>query len=169
MSVAAGLFMAITFAGGLLAVGLRNILHAVFGLAISLFGIAGLFLVLGSPFVAAMQVLIYIGGISIAMIFVVMLSTVMKPRDREATGKKLLAGIASVLFFAAVAVVIHDADLGEVEAPPDAAAGWTVERLGGSLLDEYNVVFEGLSLVLLLAIVGAIVIARREDEEEASS
>jgi NADH-quinone oxidoreductase subunit J len=166
VTIAAGLFMAITFAGGFLAVGLRNILHAVFGLAVALFGIAGLFLVLGSPFVATMQVLIYIGGISIAMIFVVMLSSVMQPKEREGSGKRVFAGIVSLAFFSAIAVVIHDAKLGEVEAPPNATAGWTVENLGTSLLNEYNVIFEALSLVLLLAIIGAIVIAKRDTEDD---
>jgi NADH-quinone oxidoreductase subunit J len=168
MTIAAGLFIAITIAGALLAVNLRNILHAVFGLAVALFGIAGLFLVLNSPFVATMQVLIYIGGISIAMIFVIMLSPVVAMKTSEPAGKRALAALASMAFFAAMAVVVHKAELGEVDAmaPKRPEHDWGVKSLGDQLLDHYNVVFEALSLVLLLAIVGAIVIAKRDTEED---
>lgn len=162
MSIAAGLFMAIALAGALLAVGLKNVLHAVFGLAVSLLGIAGLFLVLGSPFVAAMEVLIYVGGISIAMIFVVMLSAVVGMKVGETGGRRLLAAAAAALFFASVAVVVSGTEF--ATAGERSADAWSVKALGVNLLDRYNVVFEALSLILLLAIIGAVAIARRESD-----
>ena len=159
--VATGLLMAVSVAGALIAVGVRNILHAIFGLAISLLGIAGLFLVLGSPFVAAMEVIIYVGGISVAMIFAVMLSTVVAGASASgSTRRRLMAAAVSLLVFAALAGVIIDADFGPPAQVADDA--WHVARLGEALLDEFNVVFETLSLILLLAIIGAIVISRRE-------
>ncbi|MCG8420181.1 MAG: NADH-quinone oxidoreductase subunit J [Proteobacteria bacterium] len=157
--ITAGLLMAVTFAAALLAVTLRNVLHAIFGLAVALLGIAGIFITLGSPFVAAMEVLVYVGGISVAMVFAVMLSTVVARQD-EGGRRRVWAGLAALGFFAAMALVITRADFGPDSDPSEQA--WAVAEIGGDLLTHYNVVFEALSLVLLIAIVGAVAISRRE-------
>jgi NADH-quinone oxidoreductase subunit J len=159
--------MAATLAGALLAVSLSNVLHAIFGLALALLGVARIFLVLGSPFVAAMEVLIYVGGISVAMIFAVMLSSVVARDRREGWGRRLLAVTAAGLFFAGAAAVLTQTDFAVRALAPGAGAG-SVARIGQGLLDEYNVVFETLSLVLLLAIIGAIVISRRDADADAA-
>ncbi len=168
MDAATGLLMAIAVAGALLAVSLKNILHAIFGLAITLLALAGMFLVLGSPFVAAMEVLIYVGGISVAMVFAVMLSTVV-PKDRPESGwRRGGAALVALTFLLGVGAVIIQTDF---SAATDAAAAgpemWEVKRIGVALLDRYNLVFEALSVVLLLAIIGAIVISRRDKIEPA--
>lgn len=152
--------MTLTIGGAILAMSRRNIVHAVFGLAIALLGVALCFLALGSPFVAAMQVLIYIGGITIAMIFAVMLSATSGEQERESVAKRVLAALVAIAFFLALAPVIMNADLGESIA--QAERDWSLETIGRELLDRYNVVFELLSVVLLLAIIGAIAIARHE-------
>ena len=155
-----GLAMASTIAGAILAVSRRNVVHAVFGLAIALVGVALAFLALGSPFVAAMQVLIYIGGITVAMIFAVMLSGTGQREEPEGIGRRLFAGITAVLFFVALAPVLINTDFGA--APVVAEEAWSLRTIGFNLLDRFNVVFELLSAALLLAIVGAIAIARHE-------
>lgn len=161
MTVATGLLMAVTIAGALVAVNVRNILHAIFGLALALLGIAGLFLILGSPFVAAMEVLIYVGGISVAMVFAVMLSSVTHVEPEGGT-RRLLAALAAGTLVAGVVVAVHHAGF-----PVDAVGvtdpeAWSVQKIGVELLDRYNVVFETLSVILLLAIIGAITIANRD-------
>ena len=154
------IFVAIAIFGGILAITLRNILHAIFGLALSLFGIAGLFLYLGSPFVAAMEILVYVGGISVAMVFAVMFSYSGRFRDVKArdilTAALPTLGVLSVLW-----MILRKTTF--TPAPPDRDG--SVEAIGRALLTEYNLVFEALSVVLLLAIVGAIVIARPERTE----
>lgn len=169
MTIATGMLMAITLAGALLAVGLRNILHAVFGLAVSLMGVAGLFLVLGSPFVAAMEVLIYVGGISIAMVFVVMLSSVEKMKTGEPLPRKLLGVVAAGALASVIAVVIHKAGMDMKLSDVGSRGDWSVHQVGADLLDRYNLVFEALSVVLLLAIIGAILIARRDEPGAAAA
>ena len=157
--ITASALMAVTLIGAFLAVTLRNVLHAIFGLAVTLFGVAGVFLVLNSPFVAAMEILIYVGGISVAMVFAVMLSTVVSRQD-EGRRRHILAGFAAIALFVAVAAVITHTNFG-----PDAtqtSESFSVAAMGGSLLGRYNVVFELLSVVLLLAIIGAIAISRRD-------
>ncbi len=165
MTAATGLLMSMAVAGALLAVSLKNVLHAIFGLAIALLAIAGLFVVLNSPFVAAMEVLIYVGGISVAMVFAVMLSTVVPKHAAETPLRRGAAALIAVLFMLGVGAVVVGADLSLVSprAVPDEL--WSVAHLGRWLLDDYNLVFEALSVVLLLAILGAIVISRRDKED----
>ena len=155
-----GIAMVITIAGAILAVSRRNVVHAVFGLAIALVGVALAFLALGSPFVAAMQVLIYIGGITIAMIFAVMLSATRERDSNDGAWRRVFAGLAAVGFFVAIAPVLISTDFGVTQQASESA--WSLKEIGKALLDQYNVVFELLSVVLLLAIVGAIAIARHE-------
>lgn len=160
MSVGFMLPFVIIVAGAVLAVTSSNILHAVFGLAISLVGVAGAFLALGSPFVAVMEVLIYVGGIAVTMIFAVMLSSVNSPIERHGWLRKLMAALAAGLFFLGGSMVILNADFGAgQQLPPEA---WDVRAIGANLLERFNLAFETLSVVLLLAIVGAIVIVRKE-------
>lgn len=168
MTAVTGLLMAIAVAGALLAVSLKNVLHAIFGLAITLLALAGLFVVLGSPFVAAMEVLIYVGGISVAMVFAVMLSTVVPKHPPETALRRGGAALVALVFMLGVGAVIVGADLPAqvaARAPEVAPALWSVTQLGTALLDHYNLVFEALSVVLLLAIIGAITISRRDEGE----
>jgi NADH-quinone oxidoreductase subunit J len=164
VSLAIGISTMIAVAGAILAVSLSNILHAVFGLAISLLGCAGLFFALGSPFVAAMEVLVYVGGISVAMVFAVMLSHSIASRpEAESVARRLSGAIPASLFFITMAYAIHKTTF--VGAPAASAEAWSVEAIGRDLLTHYSLVFELLSLVLLVAIMGAIAIATRETEE----
>ena len=160
MSFSFALASVITLAGALLAVGRSNILHAVFGLAISLVGVAGVFFTLNSPFVAIMEILIYIGGIAVTMIFAVMLSTVVDPNERESRRRRFLAAVVAGAFGLAVALVILNTEFAPAQELD--ASAWSLEQVGRNLLGRYNLAFETLSVVLLLAIVGAIVIVRKD-------
>ncbi len=155
-------FVALVLIGGFMAAFSRQVLYAIIGLGVSLLGLAGLFLNLGSAFVAAMQVLIYIGGITVAIVFAMMLSIAMSIRPPNPDARKLGFAIAcAVIFFGAVAYLIRGASFQQVARPPSEDA-WSVGALGHALLTHYNLVFETLSLVLLLAIIGAISIAHKE-------
>jgi len=165
MTIPVGILMAICIAGAFIAVSVKNVLHAVFGLAIALLAVGGLFLYLGSPFVAAMEVLIYVGGISVAMVFAVMLSQAISSLDdSEGWVRRALGLIPAVAFLCMIVPIItgHEATL----APELPAALWSVEAIGRALLTHYNLVFELLSVVLLLAILGAIAIAQRPKKGE---
>jgi NADH:ubiquinone oxidoreductase subunit 6 (subunit J) len=155
-------FVALVVLGGLLAAFSRQVLYAIIGLGVTLLGLSGLFLFLGSPFVATRQLLIYIGGITVAIVFAMMLSVSMAINPPQSDrAKSALATLAAALFFAAVFVAMRGAEFSTPLEPVQAAA-WSIEQIGHLLLNSYNVVFETLSVVLLLAIVGAILIARRE-------
>ncbi len=152
-------FAGLCVVGGVLAVTLRNILHSILALAVTLMGIAALFLYLGSPFVAAMEVVIYVGGITVAMIFAIMFAYTLSLRP-AAVRANLAAALPAVAFFVLMIGVFRRATFDYAPAGRD----WSLEVVGRALLTHYNVVFEALSVVLLLAIVGAIGIARRDPD-----
>lgn len=153
------LFAALVLSGALMAAWTRHILYAIIGLGISLFGVAGLFLYLGSPFLAAMQLLIYIGGITVAIVFAMMMSIAMTvtppPRNRV---KTVFAAVCTAAFGLGVFQLLRATQFEILPAAPE--KDWSVAAIGHALLTHYNLVFETLSVVLLLAIIGAILIAR---------
>lgn len=147
----------LTVAGAALAVFPRNILYNVLGLAFALAGVGGFYLFLGSFFIAMMQLLIYVGAICIAIVFAIMLS---RPLHLEVPQRRVpkvaLASLASLIFLAAMAgVIVKTKWIPAVERSTD----WSVETIGHLLLTRYDLVFEVISVVLLVAIIGAILTA----------
>jgi len=144
----------LTFGGAALAVFPRNIVYNVLGLIVCLSGVAGLFLYLGSFFLALMQLLIYVGAICVAIVFAIMLS---RPLHLELPKRRLpkvvMSAGAAGLFFAAIAAVSW-----KTAWKPAAQRGtdWSITTIGHLLLTRYDLVFELISLVLLVAIIGAI-------------
>lgn len=162
LSLATGLAMMVTIAGAMVAAGARSIVHALFGFAIALAGVAAAFAILNSPFVAAMEVLIYIGGITVAMVFAVMLSSAGKREPTQSASRHIMAFVVAIMFLVGVGSILLTTEYGP--KPETTEAAWSVEAIGKYLLNEFNVVFELLSVVLLVAIVGAITIAGRDDD-----
>ena len=147
----------LTLGGAVIAVFPRNILYNVLGLVLALTGVAGIFLYLGSFFIALMQLLIYVGAICIAIVFAIMLS---RPLHLELPKRKVpkivMSAGAGLIFFAALTSVA----LRTVWTPALHRAGdWSVQAIGNLLITKYDLVFELISLVLLVAIIGAIVTA----------
>jgi NADH-quinone oxidoreductase subunit J len=148
----------------LFAAGSRNLVRAVLWLGLVLAMTAVLFVMLGASFLATVQVLLYIGGVVTLMIFGVMLThrsgDVAIPR---ATRRRLPAAIASIALFAALALAITKAGprLAPAVAQPPELASLATTLLGKDLL-----AFEALSLLLLAAMIGAIVLARPRDAGE---
>jgi NADH-quinone oxidoreductase subunit J len=164
MTLATIACMAVTLAGAVIAVNARNVMRAVLALALALVGVAGLFLLLGSPFVAAMEILIYVGGISVMMIFAVMLSYSISANSPETSmARRALALLPSLGFLGLVAFTMIGTDFGTM--PETSAEAWSVQAVGRALLTEYALNFELLSMVLLLAIVGSVTIARQFTDE----
>lgn len=147
----------LTFAGAAIAVFPRNIVYNVTGLVLALSGVAGLYLYLGSMFVALMQLLIYVGAICIAIVFAIMLSRPLYLETPKRKGAKVAAAVGSSLLFliASIGVAFKTAWQPALERSTD----WSMVTIGHMLLTRYNLVFEVISLVLLVAIIGAILTA----------
>ncbi len=147
-------------AGALIAVLSSRLIRSVCGLAICSIGLAGLYYFLHSPFLAAMEILIYIGAVCVMIIFAVMLAEPDEPAP-DRGGSSLLWGSLAVL--AAWAIFGALAWLGTHAkwAPPEQLANdGSVQAIGRSLLTTYSLAFELISLALLVAIMGALAIAR---------
>lgn len=171
-------FAIMSLGSGLMVVTSRNLFHSVLFLMASLFGVAGLFVLLVAPFLAAIQVLVYIGAIAILMLFVIMLTRQVMTRP-EVYNQQMAGSIvtAAILFLALLFVLTPLADeLGgdfeqvNAQAVADAKDApdvdyVTVEELGRAFVtrDGFVLPFEVSSILLTAAMIGAIVVAR-EDE-----
>ena len=154
---------AVMVAGALLLVIHRNPVACAMFLVVIMLGLAGVFLLLGAFFIAAIQIIIYAGAIMVLFLFVVMLLNVeneaLRLRDRffsVSVGTALGVLILAELFFLL-------RGLGEVGkgVPPFAPQGGA-EQVGSVLFTRYLFAFEVASLLLLAALLGALFIARRE-------
>jgi NADH-quinone oxidoreductase subunit J len=161
-------FVALTFMGGFMAIRSRLLMHAVLGLMVSLFGVAGLYFYLGSPFLTMMQILIYVGAVCIIIVLGVMLGNT---PDQLAVknlkrGNMLLALIACSTGF--VALFVAAISRTEFTAPTEHVGDMSIRFVGENLLFQYCLAFELISVILLTAISGAIILARDGREEKTS-
>jgi len=142
----------------------RNIIYSAWSLLFALLGAAGLYVFLGADFPAVAQVLIYIGGVLVLILFAIML-TKQIGEDPKLTNAHLGLPAGVALAVVTVATLSYTA----VMAPWKEVAqrGWepTSARLGIAFLTDYLLPFEVASVVLLAALVGAVVIARKEIKE----
>jgi NADH-quinone oxidoreductase subunit J len=152
------IMVAITLIGGLIACNSERLVRSVAGLIVCFVGVAGLYYFLNSPFVAMMQILIYVGAVAVTISFAIMLAA---PEEQKRVGPSgplvgpfgfataaLLAGGFSILAIRTDWKVMEKINDG------------SVKTIGIHLLTEYSMVFELISIVLLIAILGALVIAR---------
>jgi NADH-quinone oxidoreductase subunit J len=144
-----------------------NLIHAVLWLGATLLTTAGLYAMLDASFLAGVQVLVYVGGVITLMIFGVMIT-----RRHEGllvaaeTARARRALVVAAATFAVVAVAIGTTE-GLDAAPHEPYTPVTTSDLGRALLGEHILAFEVISFLLLGAIIGAIVIARKHDPEAA--
>ncbi len=158
--IAFWVFAAMTVGAALLVVVLRNLFHAALALIIAFAGMAGLFVTLSADFLAVGQVLIYVGAISILIIFALML-TPLAGRHNGESRYALPAGGAAVGLAAVVIYAVLN-----VNWPVRGGEGFdeTAALLGEALLDTWVLPFEVASVLLLAAMIGAIVLVRGDGE-----
>jgi NAD(P)H-quinone oxidoreductase subunit 6 len=138
----------------------RNIIYSAFSLLGTFAGVAGLYVFLGADFVAAVQVLIYVGGILVLILFAVMLTH--RITDVEITNRAVgrLPGLMVVgVFLALLIQTIRETPWVKVK---ELAHQPTTARIGDLFLEHYLLPFELASLVLLAAMIGAVVLSRKE-------
>jgi NADH-quinone oxidoreductase subunit J len=184
------LFALMVVGGALFVVTRRNLIAAVMGMVGTFFAIAAVYVMLYAHFLAAIQVLVYAGAIMVLFVFVIMILN--RPEDhpmsREARGGQVVAVLAALYLLVRLSGVLWDvkpprADAGALPAPvtlasaykkgseevPPKIAQWGSPRaIGKTLFTDYLFPFEAVSLVLLIAVVGAIAVARPDEKREAS-
>jgi NADH-quinone oxidoreductase subunit J len=153
------LLAALTLTGALVATFSTRLIRSVSGLALCFVGMAGLYYYLHSPFLALMQIVIYVGAICIMIMFTMMLAEIGEDNPAHPQGL-VFAGLSVVGgLLMATGLIALVGKFGWPDAPP-AGAVVTVQEIGRDLLYEHGLVFELISGVLLIAILGAILLAR---------
>ena len=145
----------LTLGGALAVVLTRNIVYAAFALLVSLMGVAGIFLLAFAEFLALVQVLIYGGAIVIVILFALMLTRIEDFRDLSDNPQWPAAAVIALGVFGLLAAAIVGTSVRTAERQ---SVGF--ETLGDTLFTQWAVPFEVASLVLLVALIGAIVLVR---------
>ncbi|MBW7650425.1 NADH-quinone oxidoreductase subunit J [Anoxybacillus sp. ST4] len=154
----------IALGGGIFMLNLNKVVHMVVALVFTFVSLAGIYVLLSAEFVAAVQVLIYSGAITIIMLFGIMLTR--HQDDGQSTGsplRKALALLGTVAFGVVMYIGIRTLDFGTE------AVGLhenNTEQIGIALYSKYVIPFELTSVLLLVALVGAVILAKKDDKEE---
>ena len=164
------LFAAMAAGGAIMMIASRNPVSSLMYLVLAFFALSGIFVLLDAHFLAAVQVIVYAGAIMVLFLFVIMLLNLGHREDIDMRGHlaKVVALVAGSALFAAVAALVLRGDEASLASEESRMAVDALVRSRGAvgalaepLFTSYLVPFELTSLLLLVAIVGAIVLARR--------
>ena len=158
------LFATMVLGGGLLTITRRSAIHCAIWLVVSLMGVAGLFLLQQAEFLFAVQIVLYIGGIMVLFLFVIMLVNLdQAAKEKQFNGQKWIA-LASVAVVGAEIFYFMKKGSGAFQLAVPAAAPATegnTEAIATVLFSQYLLPFEIASILLLVAVVGSVVMAKK--------
>ena len=141
-----------------------NILYAAVSLVFSLLSVAGFYGALGADFLAAVQLIIYVGGIIVVILFAVMMSeNIYRTRFLDGAGKFLAPFLASLLILGALLKLIRSTPWPRVD---EIVRNSTAEAIGRALVGPYALVFQYVAIVLLAGLIGAVIVARPHHNEK---
>jgi NADH-quinone oxidoreductase subunit J len=160
------IFALLTLGGGILTITRRNAVHSAISLIVSLMGVAGLYLMQHAEFLFAVQIVLYVGGIMVLFLFVIMLVNLDQAAKERQFNRQWLVALAAVAVVGVqLAYFIHrgkDAfHFAESAAGQVASTLGNTEQVADSLFSEYLLPFEVASLLLLVAVVGSVVMAKK--------
>jgi len=148
--------------GGLFVITRRNPVHSALALIVTLLAQAGLYLMLYAPFVAGVQIILYVGGIMVLFLFVIMLVNLERTEREKPFNKQWLVGLAAALALGAMFVGVYVK--GRALLPEQTVSlpeAENTQQVGLMLYGNYMLAFEIASLLLLVAIIGAVVMAKK--------
>jgi NADH-quinone oxidoreductase subunit J len=161
------LFAALVLGGGIATITRKSAIYSAISLIVSLFGVAGLYLLQQAEFLFAVQIVLYVGGIMLLFLFVIMLVNLDQAAKERQFNRGWWLAVACVLGIGAeVMYVLHKgAGSFQVTAAPQAAQTATnlgnTERLADVLFSQYLLPFEVASVLLLVAVVGSVIMAKK--------
>lgn len=161
-------FALMTVGSALLVVTVRNIVHAAFSLMVTLFGVAGLYVFLQADFLAATQVIVYVGGILVLILFgVMMTSGRLEMRIHIERGQLLLGGVVALALLTLLLTVIANTPAWKNRVDDGTKLPPTTEEIGELILNgPFLLPFEVVSVLLLVALIGAALISRKEVRDQ---
>ena len=164
------IFAAIAVVSSIFVITRNNVVHSAAFLGATLFAVAGIFLTLHAEFLAGVQVIVYVGGILVLFVFVIMLIAVERSaHERQFNRQWTIALVTAGLL---IAELIYGLSRGRESfifppaVPPAGAIAGNSEQVGTALYTTYLLPFEIASILLLVAIVGAVVLAKKRTPVE---
>ncbi|MBM3465579.1 MAG: NADH-quinone oxidoreductase subunit J [Armatimonadetes bacterium] len=159
------LFALLVLGGGILTITRRSAVHSAIALIVSLLGVAGLYLLQSAEFLFAVQIVLYVGGIMVLFLFVIMLVNLDEAARQRQFSKQWWIGLAAVILVGVQVFWFLSRGAGAFRfaAAPETAAidPGNTERIAEVLFSEYLLPFEIASVLLLVAIVGSVVMAKK--------
>jgi len=156
------LLSGLAIGSGVLVITRKNPVHSALALILTLLSLAGLYLMLYAPFVAGVQIILYVGGIMVLFLFVIMLVNLERSEKEKQFNQQWIAGVAAALalggLFVAIYVKGHSLFQAPMKTVPETQ---NTQRIGEMLYSSYMFPFEIASLLLLVAIIGAVVMAKK--------
>jgi NADH-quinone oxidoreductase subunit J len=155
----------------------RNPVYSAIFLIVTLFALAGFYVLLNAPFVASVHIIVYAGAIMVLFLFVIMLLNLKRDpiRERGKLGRRAFGGILVLVLLAEIGVLLHETFFASASgatnpalvginhgAPTDSVAVGNTVNIGRQLFTTYLLPFEIASVLLLVAIVGAVILAKRK-------
>jgi len=156
------LLSALAVVGGVLVITRRNPVHSALSLILTLLALAGLYLMLYAPFVAGVQIILYAGGIMVLFLFVIMLVNLERNQKEEQFNKTWLVGLVAAVALGTLFVIVYAK--GQALFPERLAQlpeAQNTQQVAVLLYRDYMFSFEIASLLLLVAIIGAVVMAKK--------
>ena len=164
------IFAAIAIVSAILVITQHNVVHSAAFLGSTLFAVAGIFLTLHAEFLAGVQVIVYVGGILVLFVFVIMLIAVERSmHERQYNRQWTIALVTSAILIVEIAYGLYrgkDTFVLPNVVPPPAVAVGNSEQVGTALYTSYLLPFEIASILLLVAIVGAVVLSKKRTQAE---
>jgi len=151
---------ALIVGSGVMVVTLKNVFHSLLFLVLCFFSVAGIYVLLHAEFVAAVQVLIYVGAVTVLLIFAIMMTAKIYSPSVRQLNDQVVPGL--IIVGAILIVTLWALSRTAWNVSQDVLAGQSTNVIGKSLLTTYVLPFEVVSVVLITALIGAIIIARRD-------
>ena len=162
-NIGCGIIAAVMIVGALKVVTSKNVVHAALSLVLVLAGAAAQYLLLAAEFVAVTQVLVYIGAVMVLFLFGVMLTRAKLGHEAELNNKNAALGIPVALLMLGVMAWVLIDGFEDTKLPQgDNASQVSIQSVSDNIFQPYLLPFWALSFVLLAAVIGAIVLARKD-------
>jgi NADH-quinone oxidoreductase subunit J len=154
-----------TIVSAVAAMSLRNLVHCALALVVTFVGLAALYLQLGAQFVGLAQILVYVGAVTILIVFAILLTRGGEPAQQSVLSPSWISGIGVAVAVISVLVwAINHSVVLKSDVPPPPSV--TVKQIGDALMNKFVLPLEVIGLLLTAALIGAVIIAMKEDKSE---
>jgi NADH:ubiquinone oxidoreductase subunit 6 (subunit J) len=163
MTFSFAILAAVTLGAAVAAMGMRNLVHCALALAVTLAGLAAVYLQLGAQFVGFAQILVYVGAVAILIVFAVLLTRGSEPEPGPVFSAQWMSGVLVALLVLGVMVyaLAHSHAIPS-RIPPEPPA--SVHQIGDALMQRFVLPLEVVGLLLTAALIGAVLIAMKAPE-----